>query len=173
MMKDFLKYVVKGLLSGLGFGIALLGMAYIYDNFVKNSGASYQKNFKEEQTKYLKSMISAIDKKGPDLCEDIEGVWIGKIEEEGGRLIREFESHYKTNGEFEGKQIFKTISSEEVQLQKGTWECRHSILFNKIYVEGSFNYYNYLIFHNENGERVYATIGRYSLPRVYKVTRQD
>lgn len=171
MLKIIGKYVGTGFLYGLGFAIAVVLIVFISEK-AKWDREEDSGSHEERQANYIKSIVESIESNGTDQCGDIVGTWVGEFVEEDGSRIKSWELNYEEDGRFWGTLKSKSITEESEERQEGKWECHHSVLFTDVNIEGDNRKWTYLLLHNENGERVYATLGSYRVKNVYRAYRK-
>jgi hypothetical protein len=170
MFKSIGKYLGIGFLFGLGFAVAFATTIYL---FQKSEYSDYQQLADESKTNYLKGLISDIENKENNICNGIEGIWVGEFIEQDGAQIRTWELMFHTDGTMEGDLTYKSITEETKEYQKGTWECSHSILFADVIIDNEHRRrWTYLLLHNDNNELIYAHIGDHRVGNVYRAFRQ-
>jgi len=161
----------SGFLYGLGFSFAVVGVVTIGER-IDWPNTNYSSTMDERKTDYLTSLIQSIESNGTDQCEDVVGTWVGEFIEEDGAYIRTWELNYDEGGRFWGSMIEKSITEEIEEKQEGTWSCSHSVLLTDVTVDGKKHKWNYLLLHNQDGERTYATLGSYGIENIYKAYRR-
>ena len=162
-----LDYIFKGLMIGLGFTISVSVILYIFNYFNSFDNKSYNVSQDSSQVETLKTLIENLPDHSTDLCKGMEGTWYGSAVMDDGTMIYDWKVTYHKSGKLERKIVSKTITNEEIELQKGNWECNKSILLNDLVIDGENIKHNYLILHLDDNERTYVHIGPYKLDKIF------